>query len=817
MPQPGAEASPIYGKAGAIAPVAVCVFDVDRPADLDLGTTTSGEAYRSALVVLRRGRAPIGAMVVPVAGEHLGAFEVAATAALALAGVDVQPGPLPATGALATVVVTTCNQPESLTRCISALLSSNYQPFEIVVVENRPGPGSRTREALRGYDARVRYVEEPIPGLSRARNAGLAAARGEVVAFTDDDVVVDPDWLPALVAAFDAAPGVDAVTGLILPLTLDSEAQLLLEQFAAFGKGFVPVTHRLAEGRAENPLFPYTAGELGSGANTAVRTGVLRALGGFDVALGAGTPAMGGEDLDLLIRLVLGGHAVRYEPRALLWHDHPATMERLTTQVRSYGVGLAAMAAKHLLSGDERAYLLRQAPTVARYLLSPGSRKNEQKGPEFPRELVVRERLGMAEGPLALARSRREARRADAAAAGFRPTWIGEVDLAGGLADVAAPPRRGEPYGAARLLVRDASEPLGFVEVELDAAGVAPAAAIQAAIDDLPGARAADRPVPGDGPHAVGTPSVTVVVCTRDREDSLRAALTSLLAVEYPDFDVVVVDNAARTDETANVVIGLADPRVRMIKEPVAGLSRARNTGVAHATGTIVAFTDDDVLVDPGWIGALVRGFTRDANVACVTGMVPSAELETPAQAYFDVKVGWADSARPRLFDLGAHRVDQPLYPYLAGTFGAGANFAATRAALDAVGPFDEALGAGSPAKGGEDIDYFLRTILAGKAIAYEPAAIVWHVHRRELAALRGQMDGYGSGLSAFAFKHLLAPRTAAAVARRVPAGVVRMRQLRDRGASDGDPLGLWAPELKGFSRGPLRYLRGRRAAEESS
>jgi GT2 family glycosyltransferase len=816
-PRPGADASPIYGKAGAIAPVAVAVFDVDRPADLDLGTTADGKAYKSALVVLRRGGAPIGAMVVPVDGDHLGAFDVGATAAIALEGVDVAPRVLPATGVMASVVVTTCNQPASLIRCLDALLSSNYQPFEIVVVENRPGPQSATRDALRGYDARVRYVEEAVPGLSRARNAGLAEARGAVVAFTDDDVVVDPDWLPALVAAFDAAPDVDAVTGLILPLTLDSEAQLLLEQFAAFGKGFAPVTHRLAAGRADNPLFPYTAGELGSGANIAARIGVLRAMGGFDVALGAGTPSRGGEDLDLLIRLVLDGHAVRYEPRALLWHDHPATMERLTTQVRSYGVGLAAMAAKHLTSGDERAYLLRQVPTVVRYLLSPASRKNEQKGPEFPRELVVRERLGMAEGPLALARSRREARRADLAAATFRPTWISELDLADGVRALAAPPRTGEPYRVARLLVRLAREPLGFVEVELDDDQRVAASVIEDAIRAELTPVVADPPRTGDGPHPVGTPSVTVVVSTRDREDSLRTALRSLLAVDYPDFDVVVVDNAAKTDDTANVVIGLADPRVRMIKEPVAGLSKARNTGVAHATGQIIAFTDDDVVVDPGWLGALVRGFTRDPSVGCVTGMVPSAELETPAQAYFDVKVGWADSSRPRLFDLGAHRVDQPLYPYLAGTFGAGANFAVTREALAAVGPFDEALGAGSSAKGGEDIDYFLRTILAGKAIAYEPAAIVWHVHRRELSALRGQMDGYGSGLSAFAFKHLLAPQTAIDVARRVPAGVLRMRQLRDRGASEGDPLGLWAPELKGFSRGPLRYLRGRRALEERS
>ncbi|MET0603874.1 MAG: glycosyltransferase, partial [Baekduia sp.] len=420
-------------------------------------------------------------------------------------------------------------------------------------------------------------------------------------------------------------------------------------------------------------------------------------------------------------------------------------------------------------------------------------------------------------GRRAGARRRRAAGRAAAARAGVRPSWLAMVDPPHGLGDLVAPARAGEPYRIARLLVRYAREPLGFIEVELDAEQRVSAAAVRAKIDAELAEAVAFPPASGRGPHAVGTPPVTVVVSTRDREDSLRAALRSLLAVDYPDFDVIVVDNAAKTDDSANVVIGLADPRVRMVKEPVAGLSRARNTGVAHATGQIVAFTDDDVLVDPDWLHGLVRGFSRAPNVACVTGMVPSAEIETPAQAYFDVKVGWADSSRPRLFDLGPNRVDQPLYPYLAGTFGAGANFAVRREALAAIGPFDEALGAGSPAKGGEDIDYFLRTILAGQAIAYEPAAIVWHVHRRELSALRGQMDGYGSGLSAFAFKHLLAPQTAVDVARRVPAGVLRMRELRERGASGGDPLRLWAPELKGFSRGPLRYLRGRRATEDRS
>ncbi|MDX6715111.1 MAG: hypothetical protein QOH30_1669 [Baekduia sp.] len=814
-PRLGTDASPLYGATAAVAPVAVRLFDLESPANLQLGAARDGRPYRSALIVLRCGGCPLGTVVVPVDAPVLSALVVQAAAERALADMSVPLQPLPADGPHITVVVTTCDQPEPLRRCLDSVLSSRYRSFDVVVVENRPGPQSRTREALRAYDSRISYLEEPVPGLSRARNAGLAAASGELVAFTDDDVVVDTDWLPALVQGFAAAHDVDAVTGLILPLALDTQPQLLLEQFASFGKGFAPATHRLAEGRAANPLFPYTAGALGSGANTAVRTAVLRTLGGFETALGAGTHSHGGEDLDLLIRLLLDGHALRYEPRALVWHDHPDTEERLRRQVRAYGVGLAAMGAKHLLTGHERGYLLRQVPGALRYLLSPGSRKNEQKGPDFPRELIVRERLGMTEGPIAFARSRRAARRVDAANATFLPTWLGELELTAGIEDVVAPVRDGEPYRAARILVRREHEPLGFVELALDDEGRVTAAELRSRIKADLAEELADPPLGAPGAYGGGTPAVSVIVSTRDRADSLHVALTSLLANDYPDLDVVVVDNAPKTDATRRVVEGLADSRVRMVSEPVPGLSRARNTGVAHATGDVIAFTDDDVIVDPGWIVALVRGFTRAPRVGCVTGMVPSAEIETPAQAYFDGKVGWADSCRPRLFDLDRNRMAEPLYPYLPGTFGAGANFAVKRAALDDVGTFDEALGAGSPAKGGEDIDYFLRTILGGYAIAYEPAAIVWHVHRRELSALRGQMDGYGSGLSAFVFKHLLSPGTAVDVVRRVPSGIVRMRQLRERGdgAGDGDPLRLWVPELKGFGAGPLRYLRGRRSA----
>ena len=399
----------------------------------------------------------------------------------------------------------------------------------------------------------------------------------------------------------------------------------------------------------------------------------------------------------------------------------------------------------------------------------------------------------------------------DALAAEYPPTWTGDVEWSAGLEEHEIPERDGPPYTRARVLVRVGGEPCGFATLELDRLGQLDPEARRAAIArqlerDLPGTpRGGVPPLP-----EVDTPPVSVVVCTRNRAESLRVALRSLLACDYPDLEVIVVDNAPTTDAASRAVAELNDARVRVLVERRPGLSRARNRGVAEARGDIIAFTDDDVIVDPLWIRALVRGFQRSPAVACVTGLVPAAELETPAQHYFEHKVGWSDDCAPRLFDLNEHQVDAPLYPYAAGTFGVGANFAVTREAFAAVGAFDEALGAGSPAKGGEDIDYFLRVVLSGYAIAYEPAAIVWHFHRRDLGALRSQLDAYGSGLSAFITKHLLSPRTVAGILRRAPAGLRRMHDIRQRGRQGGaDPMHLWRSELFGFVAGPARYLRG--------
>ncbi|MFN2538350.1 MAG: glycosyltransferase family 2 protein, partial [Mycobacteriales bacterium] len=278
----------------------------------------------------------------------------------------------------------------------------------------------------------------------------------------------------------------------------------------------------------------------------------------------------------------------------------------------------------------------------------------------------------------------------------------------------------------------------------------------------------------------------------------------------------VVVDNAPRTEATRRVVEELADSRVRYLRETRPGLSVARNTGTRAAQGGVIAFTDDDVVVDAGWLTGLVRGFTRTSHVGCVTGLVPSAELETAPQQFFDAKVHLSSSTTPRLFDLLDNRDASALYPYASGRVGTGANFAISRTAYDELGGCDEALGAGALTRGGEDLDWFVRTLTAGWTIAYEPSAVVWHRHRRDLASLSDQLYGYGTGLTAYLLKHALTARGFRQITSSALRGLRYSRGTNAASLDAGIDPALLRRERIGMLHGPLLYLRARRRAAQT-
>jgi GT2 family glycosyltransferase len=410
------------------------------------------------------------------------------------------------------------------------------------------------------------------------------------------------------------------------------------------------------------------------------------------------------------------------------------------------------------------------------------------------------------------------------------PILIGEIELTEPVTAIRPPARHdGAAYNGAYLLVRIQHIPVGYVFLPPDAFG---AAAVERKVwqelkpainegrrsvglpglEELPAGGIPEEPLLAD---QVDLPFVSVVVCTRDRTDSVLDTLRDLAGIHYARFEVVLVDNAPSSDATREAVLREfgADPRIRYVRELRPGLSCARNRGLREATADIVAFTDDDVRVDPRWLSGIARGFRAASNVVCVTGLIAAAELENEAQLYFHLREGWGAGVDRRVYDLAENRDASPLYPYTAGAFGAGANFAVSRRILKEIGGFDEALGAGTPAAGGEDLNMFMRIVLTGHRLVYEPSAIVRHVHRADLAGLSRQMYAYGSGCTA-ALTAILLDSTKARreLPSKVLVGVGHMRQ-QSSGVRGNEtlPSGLMKREIAGFLAGPGLYLKGRR------
>ncbi|WP_254711740.1 glycosyltransferase family 2 protein, partial [Streptomyces sp. TRM64462] len=336
------------------APVGVLELDLDgadgaplslRPAPGAPPPAPGGPVY---VLVRLRGRPAATLLTRLPDGDDDPARHLAALARRKLGRHRAEPEPEPEPAVRpprATVVVATRERAGQLARCLDSLLGQDHPDHDVLVVDNAPLT-SATEDLVRHKygDRGVRYVREDTPGLAAAHNRGIAAAGpdSDVLAFTDDDVIADPHWLTALTAPFAADPRIGCVTGLILPARLRTPAQVLLESHGGFAKGFAVRDYDPHRPPPDEPLFPFTAGRFGSGANMAFRTRALKAVGGFDPATGTGTPARGGDDLYGFVRVLTAGHRLRYTPDAVVWHHHRETWQDLRNQAYGYGAGLTA-------------------------------------------------------------------------------------------------------------------------------------------------------------------------------------------------------------------------------------------------------------------------------------------------------------------------------------------------------------------------------------------------------------------------------------------------------------------------------------------
>ncbi|EDX85742.1 glycosyl transferase, group 2 family protein [Synechococcus sp. PCC 7335] len=240
---------------------------------------------------------------------------------------------------LVTIAVCTRDRPEDIRRCLDAISQLDYPQLDVLVVDN--APQTEATKALIAADyPQVRYVQEPNPGLDWARNRAILEAKGEIIAYTDDDVVVDAGWVKAIAQVFENE-NVMAVTGLVVPYELETEAQVLFEAYGGFGKGFDYQEYWVPDGQPI-PWWMTGAGQYGTGANMAYRRSIFKEIGGFDPALDVGTVTNGGGDLEMFFRVVESNNLLAYVPTAMVRHCHRRSYEKLKTQIASNGIGFYA-------------------------------------------------------------------------------------------------------------------------------------------------------------------------------------------------------------------------------------------------------------------------------------------------------------------------------------------------------------------------------------------------------------------------------------------------------------------------------------------
>jgi GT2 family glycosyltransferase len=302
---------------------------------------------------------------------------------------------------LITVIVCTHNRPFFLQRCLKSLAPQIDEQSEVLVVDSAPsGPDSQAITTAAG----ARYLLSPRRGLDIARNAGLHATSGTIVAFTDDDVVVTPTWLSALRKSF-ADPSVACVTGRVLPLELRTAPQRYFEERFSFDRGDEPVRFGLDSTLPWFPVYPY---HLGTGCNMAFRRHIFDSIGLFDPALDAGTPIGGGGDIDIFRRLLRAGFVAVYNPETLVFHQHRADTRESLQQFRDYGKTMTALLTKSLLVEHD---MMRDALSVGACLFLHQAKRLARKLlllDPLPFRFLLFEILGNLAGPIAYVRSLRQ-------------------------------------------------------------------------------------------------------------------------------------------------------------------------------------------------------------------------------------------------------------------------------------------------------------------------------------------------------------------------------------------------------------------------
>jgi GT2 family glycosyltransferase len=298
------------------------------------------------------------------------------------------------------IAICTRNRTDLLARCLQSLVKvvddHPSRSSRILVIDNAPSD-DRTKQLVAQFPD-VRYVREPKPGLDCARNRAVMESAADLIGFLDDDVTVDRYWLLGTLDAWVANPDAGAFVGPVLPLQLDTRAQVLFEQRGGFGRHFESA--RFGSTLPGSPTYPYSAGMLGAGCNMVFKRQLLIDLGGFDEALDMGEPLPGGGDMDMFYRVVRAGHTLVRQPKMVVFHQHRREYAELRHQMWTWGLCTMAFITKCYRQNSEHRPKLRRwvmwwfASHLSK-ILAPSFRGDRDR---WPLDLVVAELCGAAVG-----------------------------------------------------------------------------------------------------------------------------------------------------------------------------------------------------------------------------------------------------------------------------------------------------------------------------------------------------------------------------------------------------------------------------------
>jgi glycosyltransferase involved in cell wall biosynthesis len=221
-----------------------------------------------------------------------------------------------------------------------------------------------------------------------------------------------------------------------------------------------------------------------------------------------------------------------------------------------------------------------------------------------------------------------------------------------------------------------------------------------------------------------GKPSLSVLICTRNRAQKAQRAAASVLANSFTDFELIVVDQSTDT-ATREAVAAFADDRVRYIPTNTVGVAISRNIAIRAARADIVVFTDDDCVCDRDWLATIVAEFAADPRAVGVYGrVVPYGK--TGSLAWDCISVADDDMICPALIQSRTRvAVDRPAIPHLV--LGGGNNMSFRKEVFQRVGLFNEMLGPGSRIGTGEDTEFSYRLLFNRCRLVYSPQPVVEH------------------------------------------------------------------------------------------